>query len=59
MGKAIDALSIVLLLAAASAFALGVTTLAEHKDLIALYWLVVGGLTLHAAVQLLRPRSNS
>jgi hypothetical protein len=59
MSKVIDALSILLVLGAALAFSLGVAALAERRDLIAIYWLVVGGLVLRAAVELLRPRSSS
>jgi hypothetical protein len=59
MSKVIDALSILLVLGAALAFSLGVAALAERRDLIAIYWLVIGGLVLRAAVELLRPRSSS
>jgi hypothetical protein len=59
MSKVIDALSILLVLGAALAFSLGVAALAERRDLVAIYWLVIGGLVLRAAVELLRPRSSS
>ena len=59
MSKVIDALSILLVLGAALAFSLGVAALAERRDLIAVYWLVIGALVLRAAVELLRPRSSS
>jgi len=59
MSKVIDALSLLLVLGAALAFSLGVASLAERRDLIAIYWLVIGGLVLRAAVELLRPRSSS
>ncbi|HEX3773877.1 MAG TPA: hypothetical protein VHV51_05390 [Polyangiaceae bacterium] len=59
MSKVIDALSILLVLAAALSFSFGVGALAERRDLIALYWLVIGGLVLRASVELLRPRSSS
>jgi hypothetical protein len=59
MSKVIDALSILLVLGAALAFSFGVAALAEHHDLVAVYWLVIGGLVLCAAVELLRPRSSS
>jgi hypothetical protein len=58
-GRIIDVLSIVLLLGAAFAFAAGVDALAERRDLVALYWLVVGALTLKAATDVVRPRSSS
>ena len=59
MSKVIDALSILLVLGASLAFAVGVAALAEHRDLAALYWLAIGGLVLRSAVELLRPRSSS
>jgi hypothetical protein len=59
MSKVIDALSILLVLGAALAFSLGVAALADRRDLVAIYWLVIGGLVLRAAVELLRPRSSS
>jgi hypothetical protein len=59
MSKVIDALSILLVLGAALAFSFGVSALSERHDLVALYWLVIGGLVLRAAVELLRPRSSS
>ncbi len=55
MGKLIDLLSIVLLLAAIAAFAVGMIALGAQQDLAAMYWLVVGGLVLKASVDLLRP----
>ncbi|MEZ4225858.1 MAG: hypothetical protein R3B13_33230 [Polyangiaceae bacterium] len=59
MGRLVDALSVVLLLGSAFAFGAGVDALAERRDLTALYWLVVGALTLKAAVDVVRPRSVS
>jgi hypothetical protein len=58
MVRAIDALSIVLLLLAVAAFALGVTSLADRQDLTALYWLAVGGLLIKAASDMVRPRGQ-
>lgn len=55
MVKAVDVLSIALLLAAACAFAVGVHALGQARDLAALYWLAVGGLVLKAATDILRP----
>jgi hypothetical protein len=48
-----------LLLSAAAAFAAGVRSLGEQRDLAALYWLVVGALLLKAATEVVRPRSES
>jgi len=59
MQKVLDALSIVLLVAAIAAFGAGIYALGDRKDLGALYWLVVGALTLRSATELLRPRSSS
>jgi len=58
MSKLVDVLSILLVLGAALAFCLGVAALGARRDLVALYWLVIGGLVLRAAVELLRPRSS-
>lgn len=55
MGRAIDVLSVLLLLAAGAAFALGVWSLNDRRDLHALYWLGVGALLLKASVEMLRP----
>jgi hypothetical protein len=51
----VDLLAIGLLLAAAAAFVLGEGALARAEDLLALYWLVVGVVSLRAAVQVARP----
>lgn len=59
MLKAIDVISVTLLVAAAGAFALGVHSLGERRDLSALYWLAVGGLVLKAATDMLRPKSGA
>lgn len=59
MSRAVDVLSIVLLLAAAAAFSAGVNALGDQRDLSALYWLLVGGLLLRAATDMLRPKRDS
>ncbi|HEY4158669.1 MAG TPA: hypothetical protein VGM29_11255 [Polyangiaceae bacterium] len=59
MNKAIDALSVLLLLGAAVAFWLGIIALGAHRDAVAIYWLIVGGLVLYSSTELLRPRSGS
>ena len=56
MGRAIDWLAVALLLAAAFAVALGVRALEREEDRYAIYWLVVGALSLKGATDLLRPR---
>lgn len=59
MARAVDVISVVLLVAAAAAFTMGVSSLGDRRDLDALYWLVVGGLTLRAATDMLRPKGAS
>jgi hypothetical protein len=56
MGRWLDLLAVVLLAGAALAFSLGVRSLDREEDRFALYWLVVGGLSLKASVELIRPR---
>ena len=58
MARALDFISILLVLAAAWAFAHGVQALGEPKDLVAVYLLVVGALCLKAATDLLRPKAG-
>ncbi|MEJ7731478.1 MAG: hypothetical protein WKG00_19965 [Polyangiaceae bacterium] len=41
------------------AFAFGVYALGDQQDFKALYLLVVGGLSLKAATEMLRPRSSA
>ena len=59
MQKFLDVLSIALLVAAIFAFGAGIYALGDRKDLAALYWLIVGALTLRSSTELLRPRSSS
>lgn len=56
LSRAVDILSTVLLGGAGVAFTLGVNALAGQRDLVALYWLVVGALLVRAAVAALRPK---
>ena len=56
VSRAIDALAITLLFIAAGAFAYGVSSIGDHQDLRAVYLLVVGGLSLRSATEILRPR---
>jgi hypothetical protein len=58
MQRVIDVLSIVLLGASAAAFAFGVRALGDEHDLASLYWLVIGGLLLRSATDLLRPKPD-
>lgn len=59
MSRAIDVFSIVLLVAAITAFGFGVVALSNREDFKALYLLVVGGLALRGSTELLRPRSGA
>lgn len=59
MRRVVDAASIALLLSAAGAFTAGIHALGAERDLAALYWLVVGGLLLRSASDLLRPRPDA
>jgi hypothetical protein len=59
VARAVDVISVLLLVAAAGAFAVGVSALGDRRDLDSLYWLVVGGLTLRAATDMLRPKGAS
>jgi hypothetical protein len=53
-----DFASVGLLILALVAFAFGLYELGSHDDLAAIYWLVVGGLSLRAATNVLRPRGG-
>jgi hypothetical protein len=58
VARLLDIVSCLLVIAAGLAFARGVHALGERKDLAALYLLVVGGLCLKAATELLRPKAG-
>lgn len=55
MTRLLDVVSVTLLGLAGAAFAMGMFALREQEDLHAVYWLVVGGVVLKGAVDLLRP----
>jgi hypothetical protein len=57
--KLVDALAVVLLFAAAGSFFCGEVALARADDLRALYWLVVGMVSLRACVQISRPEAKA
>ncbi|MCC6554947.1 MAG: hypothetical protein IT372_18395 [Polyangiaceae bacterium] len=59
MSRAIDAFAMLLLAAAASAFAFGIHALGNRQDFKAVYLLVIGGLALRASTEILRPRGGS
>jgi len=56
MGRLLDLLAVALLLGAALAFSLGVRSLDREEDRFALYWLLVGALSLKGSIDLIRPR---
>lgn len=53
-----DFASVALLVLSLVAFLLGLLALGDRNDLTAVYWLVVGGLSLRAATNVLRPRGG-
>ena len=55
----VDVLAIVLLVAAGVAFFVGDSALSRAEDLQALYWLIVGVVSLRAAVQVARPGAKT
>lgn len=59
LAKLANAVNVILFLVACTSFALGLYALGDRRDLQALYWLVVGGLSLKAATDMLRPRSQA
>jgi ABC-type Fe3+ transport system permease subunit len=56
-GRIANVINVVLFALSAVAFALGIVALGDRKDLHAVYWLVIGALSLKAAADMLRPRS--
>ncbi len=58
MSRAVDLLSIVLMVLAIAAFGVGVHALGKRADLESLYWLVVGALVLKAATDMVRPKGG-
>lgn len=58
MTRAVDVLSIVLLVLAIAAFGVGVHALGRKADLEALYWLVIGALVLKAGTDMVRPKGG-
>ena len=59
MSKLADVTSVVLLLVAACAFAVGIFALTGKEDVTAVYWLLIGALALRAATDMLRPKAGS
>jgi hypothetical protein len=59
VARALDVFAILLLLSAALAFAAGIRLLGDRDDFKAVYLLIVGGLSLRASTELLRPRGGT
>jgi hypothetical protein len=59
VARALDVFAIVLLVSAALAFAFGIRSLGDREDFKAIYLLIVGGLSLRASTELLRPRGGT
>jgi hypothetical protein len=59
VARALDVFAILLLLAAGLAFAFGIRSLGDREDFKAVYLLIVGGLSLRASTELLRPRGGT
>lgn len=55
----LDVLAALLVLGAAAAFAFGATALARANDIEAIYFLVVGIVTLRAGIQVVRPGASA
>jgi hypothetical protein len=55
----IDVISVGCVLGAAACFMAALRAVGAREDLAALYWLVIGGLVLRSAVDLLRSGSGS
>jgi len=58
MGRVANAVNLLLFVAACASFALGLYALGDRRDLQAIYWLIVGGISLKAATDMLRPRAS-
>lgn len=59
MSRVANVVNLALFAAACVSFALGLYALGDRRDLQAIYWLIVGGVSLRAATDMLRPRSSS
>ena len=59
MGRVANLVNVTLFVVACASFALGLHALGDRRDLQALYFLVIGGVSLRAATDMLRPRSST
>lgn len=58
MHRVANAVNLLLFVVACASFALGLYALGDRRDLQAIYWLIVGGISLKAATDMLRPRAS-
>jgi hypothetical protein len=58
MSRVANVVNVTLFVAACASFALGLHALGDRRDLQAIYFLIVGGISLRAATEMLRPRSS-
>jgi len=59
VARVLDVFAILLFVSAACAFGLGLRALDGHEDFKAAYLFGIGGLTLRASTELLRPRGGT
>jgi hypothetical protein len=59
LGRVANLVNLALFVAACASFALGLQALGDRRDLQSLYFLILGGVALRAATEMLRPRSPS
>lgn len=59
MARALDIFAVILLAAAACAFAFGIYALGAREDFKAIYLLAIGALSLRASTEMLRPRGGA
>jgi len=58
MSRIANAVNLLLFIAACVSFALGLHALGDRRDLQAIYFLLVGGIALRSATEMLRPRAS-
>lgn len=58
MSRVANLVCLLLFVVACVAFGLGLYALGDRRDLPAIYFLIVGGLALRSATEMLRPRSS-
>jgi hypothetical protein len=58
MSRVANVVNLALFVAACVSFALGLHALGDRRDLQAIYFLLVGGIALRSATEMLRPRAS-